>query len=171
MGNIEKILILGDGSMKRKYIFIVFLPIFCFLYTNQVFASRAFAPEKIPPVIYKDIKFVAENSSPENMGIVQAFHVNTDKLIWSKKVYTVKINPNVEEDTQEIYIKEMKIENDKLVIINENQKKYILNPNTGNDFNNKNILTRIVIILIPVAVIICMVIKQYRKRKKTKNSI
>jgi len=114
--------------MKRMYIFIVCLLIFCFLYVDQVYASRAFEPAKIPPLQYRNIKLIAENSSPDNMGIVQAFNSNTNKLIWSKKVYSVKIKPYIEADTQWIFIKEMKIENDKLIVINEKLKKYILDP-------------------------------------------
>ena len=152
--------------MKRNNFFIVCLSIICLLYTNQVYASREYAPATIPPVIYKDIKIVAENSSLDNMGVVQAFNINTNKLIWSKQVYTIKINPHIEKDTQMVFIKKMMIENDKLVIIDEYLKKYILDPNTGNDFNKRHKWLIIIIILISVTVIIYIVFKQYTKIKR-----
>lgn len=151
--------------MKRKYFFVVCLSIICLLYTNLVYASREYAPATIPPVIYKDIKIVAENSSLDNMGVVQAFNINTNKLIWSKQVYTIKINPQIEKDTQMVFIKEMMIENDKLVIIDENLKKYILDPITGNDFNKRH-KWLIIIILISITVIIYIVFKQNTKIRR-----
>ena len=76
--------------MKRKYVFIVFLLVFCVINPQQVFADRT-APVKITPIIYQNIKIVAENDSPENMGVVQAFDIDTNKLIWRKQVYKVSV--------------------------------------------------------------------------------
>ena len=149
--------------MKKKYTFIMFLLVFCFLCTVQVFASRAYELEKIPPVIYKDIRIIAENNSPDNIGVVQAFNVNTNKLIWSKKVYKVRRSPFVEEDTQLIFIKEMKIENDRLIVINENLKSYILDPNTGKSLNART--NSIIIIAIAILVIIIMYVVLKRRKK------
>lgn len=64
--------------MKSKYTFIVLLLTFFLLNSAEVLASRAFLPAKIPPIIYKDIKIVADNSSLDKMGIVQAFDKNTN---------------------------------------------------------------------------------------------
>lgn len=93
--------------------------------------SKAYAPSAIPPVLYKDIRILTENSSQYNMGIVQAFNTKTNKLIWSKKIYEVNIDSNIEEDVQLVFIKDMKIENDKLVVINEKNVSYTLDPYTG----------------------------------------
>lgn len=93
--------------------------------------SKAYAPSAILPVLYKDIRILTENSSQYNMGIVQAFNTKTNKLIWSKKIYEVNIDSNIEEDVQLVFIKDMKIENDKLVVINEKNVSYTLDPYTG----------------------------------------
>jgi hypothetical protein len=90
----------GGDSMKKSYIVFISLLAFYFIVSIQAFASRAVAPLKIPSILYNGIKIVAENSSPENMGLVEAFNVNTNSLIWSRKIYEVKINPTIEEDTQ-----------------------------------------------------------------------
>lgn len=140
----------------------MFLLIFCLTYNVESFASRAYAPEKIQPVIYKDLKIVAENSSPDNMGIIQAFNVNTNTIIWSKKVYKVKINPHVEDDTQWIFIKKMKIQNDKLIVINEKDKEYTLDANTGKVLDGNS---SIIIIVIAIPVIISLAIVLINKKK------
>lgn len=152
--------------MKRKYSVMILLLIFFLLNTGEVLASRAFSPAKIPPIIYKDIKIVAENSSPDNMGIVQAFDINTNKLIWSKQVYEVKMNPRVEADTQWVFIKDMKIDGDKLVVINEKQKMYTLDPNTGNNLDKSNSVI-IGYIAIPIVAITLMLIVFIKRKTRS----
>ena len=151
--------------MKKKYRLITFLLIFCLINPVQVFASRDRAPVKITPIIYKDIKIVAENSSPYDMGIVQAFDINTNKLIWSKQVYKVKLKSNVEADTQWVFIKDMKIDEDKLVVINERQKMFTLDPITGENLDKNNSVT-IIYIAIPIFVITLMIILIMKKKSK-----
>ena len=155
---------MGGDCLKKRHIIIVFLLAFCFICTVQVFASRAYAPIIISPIIYKDIKIVAENSSPNNMGIVEAFNVNTNKLIWSKKVYKVKIKPGVEEDTQWIFIKEIKINNDKLLVVNEYNKIYQVDPNTGKVLNDNNKVIAPASLIITILFIAILYI--YKKRRK-----
>jgi len=153
--------------VKKKYTFIVILLVFYFFYTVQVIAMRANEPAKISPIMYNDIRIVAENSSLENMGIVQAFDAKTNEQIWSTKVYKVKIKRNIEADTQWVFISEMKIDGDKLIIVNEKRKVYTLDPNTGRDLSKdhsiKNYLKIIKGIAISTAVILLII---YMKRKK-----
>lgn len=88
-------------------------------------------PPKIETVIYKNIRIVAENSSPDTMSLVEAFDINTDKLLWSKEIYKVKMNPSIEADVQWVFIEELRIEDDRLIVINERQQIFILDPGTG----------------------------------------
>ena len=150
--------------MKKRFTKIIFLLAFCFICTLQVFASRAYAPITISPIIYKDIKIVAENSSPDNMGIVKAFNVNTNKLMWSKKVYKVKIKPGIEDDTQWVFIKEIKINNDKLLVVNENNKIYKVDPNTGKVLNDNNIV--IIVASLIIITLFIAIFYIYKKRRK-----
>ena len=143
--------------MKKKYTFILLLLVFCFSDTVQVFASRANEPAEIPPIIYNDIRIVAENSSPDNMGIIQAFDANTNELIWRTKVYKVKIKRNIEADTQWVFISEMKIDGDKLVIVNEKKEVYTLDPNTGKDLSKDHSIRRYIKIIIGIAISIAVI--------------
>ena len=142
--------------------FIVLFLAVCLLNPVNVFASRV-SPVKISPIVYKDVKIVAENYSPDNMGVVQAFDIKTNKLIWSKKVYEVKIKPRVEADTQFVFIKEMKIDGDKLIVVNEKEKAFTLDPYTGEDLDSSSLVIG-PMIAIPIIVIILIVVV---KRKLT----
>lgn len=153
--------------MKRKYSLIILLLTFLLLNSVEVLAIRAFSPAKISPIIYKDIKIVVENSSPYNMGIVQAFDINTNKLTWSKQVYEVKMKPNVEADTQWVFIKDMKIDGDKLVVINERQKVFMLDPITGENLEKSNSVT-MRYIAIPTLLIMLVIIFIMTKNSKFK---
>jgi len=143
--------------LKKKYIFITFLLVFYFINNLRVSADRGL-PAKIEPIIYNNIKIAAENNTPDNMGIVQAFDVNTNKLLWSTRVYKVKIKNGIEEDTQWIFIREMKIENDTLIIINERNKVYELDPVTGKDLNKIYYISSKIILFSAVSVIIIRLI-------------
>lgn len=121
--------------MRKIYTLIVLIVVFCTVNLNIVSASRAFSPNVIPDIFYRDLRISAENSTPENMGIVQAFNQNTDKPVWSKKVYDVIISKSIEEDVQEVFIKSMTIDKDKLVIVNERNERFELNPMTGKTYS------------------------------------
>jgi outer membrane protein assembly factor BamB len=140
--------------------FIVLFLVFNLLNPVNLFADRE-APEKIPPIIYKNLKIVTENNSPGNMGLVQAFDINTNKLIWSKQVYEVKIKSRVEADTQWVFIKDMKIDGDKLVVLNEKQKVCTLDPTTGENLDK---IVTILYIVLPVTLIILLFIIFTRKK-------
>ena len=165
MAVIDFLIKVGGTYLKKKYIRIVFLLVFCFIYTTQLYASRAYEPAKIASIMYKDIKIVAENSTPDNMGVVQAFNVNTNKLVWSKKVYKVTIKPGVEDDTQWIFIKEIKIDNDKLLVINESNKIYEIDPNTGEIVNHNNSIVIIRVSLVSATLFIVLFYMHKRRRK------
>ena len=155
---------LGGVCMKKRYTLIVLLLVLYFICTVQVFASRSSLPAKISPVIYNDLRIVAENNSSDNMGIVQAFNVNTNKLIWSKKIYKVEIKSGIEEDTQWIFIKEIKIDNDKLLVVNESNKIYEVDPNTGKVLNDNNWIVISVLSLIIITLFI-VTVYMYRRRR------
>jgi outer membrane protein assembly factor BamB len=148
--------------MKKIYKTIMLLLTLCFLFTLHVLAKRS-TPEVISPIIYNDIKIVAENNSPANMGIIQAFDTKTNKLLWSKKVYNVVVNPLVEADTQWVFIKEMKVNDNKLIVINERGKVYTLDPNTGKILTRNNLRTATVIIIL---IILFLVFFAIRRKKK-----
>jgi outer membrane protein assembly factor BamB len=101
------------------------------------------------------------------MGIIQAFDTNTNELIWSTKVYKVIVNPFIESDAQWVFISEMKIDGDKLVIVNERKKVYTIDPNTGKDISKGHLIRSYLKIFISIAistVVILLIISIIRKK-------
>jgi hypothetical protein len=70
----------------------------------------------------------------------------------------------IEEDTQWIFIKEIKIDNDKLLVVNENNKIYEVDPNTGKVLNDNNWIVISVLSLIIITLFI-VTVYMYRRRR------
>ena len=155
--------------MKKIYICILFLIILCIVGSNTVFADRD-GPAIMPPISYHDLKIVAVNTH-QSMGVVQAYNKDTNKLIWNRKLYEVKIKTSLEEDFQLIFIKSMKIVNDKLIIVNERNVVYELDPDTGKYFNIiKVIIKKSVTILIMLLIVCTLMIRKKMKADKMRKA-
>jgi outer membrane protein assembly factor BamB len=132
---------------------------------NDAHADRE-APVPVEPVIYNNLKIVTENT-PETMGIVQAYSQTTNELVWSTEVYHVNIKKWIEADTQWIFIKSMKIENTALIIIDEKNRTYELNPDNGQKIK-KNIgtgtITATIWILLFGIILAATCIKMFKRK-------
>jgi len=91
-------------------------------------AKRA-APQKITPVIHEGVRYEAPI---DQMGFVVAFDNATGKKLWEKRIYKVWFKFWLEKDVQTIYITEMKIENQRMMIRNEKDEVYSLDLKTKN---------------------------------------
>ncbi len=89
-------------------------------------AKRA-APQKVTPVIYEGVRYEAPI---DQMGFVLAFDNTTGKKLWEKRIYKVWFKFWLEKDVQTIYITDMRIENQKLIIRNEKGEYYSLDLKT-----------------------------------------
>ncbi len=96
-----------------RYIFVTSF-ILTLVFVVPCSAKRA-APQKVNPVIYEGIRYEAPISQ---MGFVVAFFNATGKKLWEKGIYKIWFKFWMEKDVQTIYITEMKIENQKLIIRN-----------------------------------------------------
>jgi len=107
--------------MRR--IFFLCLIIICLL-PLRVYSKRV-APAKVEPVIYEGVRYEAPTSK---MGYVEAYDAASGKKLWEKKAYDVKYNLALERDVQDVFIKELKIEETKqgadLIVIDEQDRKY-----------------------------------------------
>lgn len=63
---------------------------------SEAWAKRA-APKPVTPVVQNGVKYVAPNESGRQ-GKVEARNEKTGEKLWDVVVYTVKIDPNLEED-------------------------------------------------------------------------
>jgi hypothetical protein len=115
-------------DMKRINLLVATLGIFGLLMANSAEAKRL-APKEVEPVVYNGVKYIAphwgyEYGWKQNGGYIQAWDIKTGKKLWEKRVYEIKYDPWLEKDVQDVFITSLSIEDGKLVVINEEGRKY-----------------------------------------------
>lgn len=101
---------------------------------NLIKAKRA-EPMAVEPFTYRGVKYVAphfkmKNKQVQRGGLIEAWDIKTNRMLWDLKIYETKYAPTLEQDVQDVYIASLKIENGKLLITNERNEKYALNLET-----------------------------------------
>ncbi|HXC98436.1 MAG TPA: hypothetical protein VN048_03780 [Verrucomicrobiae bacterium] len=115
--------------MRVQPIALIVVTTAMFLWAGSAYAKRA-APKPVPPVIWQGVEYRAP-LDVEKIGHVQAFDRASGLKLWETTVYTITINPILEQDVQWVFISEMHVEDGKLVITNEDGKTYRLDLKTG----------------------------------------
>lgn len=122
-----------EGILKRTYLFILFMAV-----GFPVFAKRN-PPPFLYPVddgIYRYV--VRENGLPDKKHVYKGGHVVaylkiTGEVVWEKYLYKVKLDPEVEEDVQNVYLQQMYLDDpDRLVLQNERGEWFVLDRRNGN---------------------------------------
>jgi outer membrane protein assembly factor BamB len=115
----------------------LFLVFFCWALLGPVWAKRQ-PPPFIPPLDDGIYRFVLrENSQPNKQDIYKGGHVQaylkaTGEMLWEKYLYKVQLDPSVERDVQDVFIREMYLDNpNRLVLENERGEWFILDRRTG----------------------------------------
>jgi outer membrane protein assembly factor BamB len=115
-------------------IFLILALLLCVL---PALAKRT-APPFILPVddgIYRFV--VRENGQPDKKHVYKGGHVVaylkvTGDMVWERYLYKVKLDTQVEEDVQNVYIQQMYLEDpDRLVIQNERGEWFVLDRRNG----------------------------------------
>jgi outer membrane protein assembly factor BamB len=95
-------------------------------------------PPFIPPLDDGIYRFVLrENSQPNKQNIYKGGHVQaylkvTGEMLWEKYLYKVRLDPSVERDMQDVFVREMYLDNpNRLVLENERGEWFILDRRTG----------------------------------------
>jgi hypothetical protein len=94
--------------------------------------AKRLPPKKVEPLVYGDLQFTVSRGGA--VGEVQAHNVSNPEnpcLIWKKTLYTVHYHPTLEKDVQDVFIRSLKIEDGVLVVENEHNEMYKLDPQTG----------------------------------------
>ncbi len=151
-----------------------------FIFTFFVCEAQAkrTVPPEVEPLIYNGIKIVTSAEKPDEQmessfsTYIEALDNSTGEKLWRKKVYTIKLNPKIEKDVQWIFISKIEIENEKLIITDENEKKYLLELEQNNTQKVKSILENILkmnwyILVIIVFLIIFTILFVVKKLKTT----
>ena len=90
------------------------------------------APAEVLPVTVGNIEYSAphRNGTHRKMGLLEARDLKSGKLIWSRQIYAVKYDPDLEGDVQDVFIKSLTAEGNHLIITNERNSKYQLDLNS-----------------------------------------
>lgn len=80
-------------------------------------------PAAVAPVLAGGVRYVAPNDDGRR-GYVQAWDTHTGKLVWEVTVYTNAINPDLEEDVQWVFIKQLRLAEGKLRVMDERDQAY-----------------------------------------------
>jgi hypothetical protein len=89
-------------------------------------AKRA-QPKPVTPIFYDTIQFQAPDSL---MGFVVAKDKRTNKEIWTKQVYKVSYDKDLEQDVQDVFIDSLIVKCNYLFIHNEANQVYKIDINT-----------------------------------------
>ena len=95
----------------------------------QLAPAKRIAPVNVAPVIYKGIRYVAQNDDGRR-GYIEAWNVGTNKKLWELTIFTNRIDPNLEEDVQWVFIKALNIQDGRLMVTSESGKTYQVDVNT-----------------------------------------
>ena len=113
--------------MIKKFYLISFL-----LLATLLTEAKRGAPAEALPVTVGNIEYSAphRNGTHRKMGLLEARDLKSGKLIWSRQIYAVKYDPDLEGDVQDVFIKSITAEGNHLIINNERNSKYQLDLNS-----------------------------------------
>jgi len=88
-------------------------------------SAKRGAPPKVEAVVYEGIRYTAPNDNGQVVSI-EAYDAASGKKLWAKEIFRNKIDPSLEADVQWVFIKALVVRNGNLLIINEKDRKYVL---------------------------------------------
>ena len=113
-----------NSDRKIATLFLIAL----FAVPAAVLAKRTPAPV-VEPIVYNGVRYTVPNDKGTK-GYVVARDIATGKQLWKKTIFRKCICPFVEHDVQWVFIKQMRLEEGRLVIVNEGDKAYSLDLKT-----------------------------------------
>lgn len=90
-------------------------------------------PKPVTPVEHNGITYKAPTYDPKTgytVGFVEAYDTKTNRRIWSRQIYVVKLNTEMESDAQDVYITGLSLKDNKLFISTERGFEYELDIST-----------------------------------------
>lgn len=95
--------------------------------TESAFAKRA-SPKPVPPVVYKGITYSAPNPGGSENYVIASDSTGTEQF--RIKVFDTPIDPRMEEDVQWVFITELKLSGDFLLVEDEKGRCFAINLTT-----------------------------------------
>ena len=87
--------------------------------------AKRVGPPKVNSVVYQGIEYRAPTGRM-NIGMIEAWGVKSNRLIWRRQIYVVKYQEWLEQDVQDVFINRIEPQNGALIITNERGDKYSL---------------------------------------------
>jgi hypothetical protein len=127
-------------------------------------SAKRSAPPVVIDVVYNNIRYTP---SVIEKGYVEAWNTLNNQLIWKKKAYDIEYDPTLESDVQDILITRLKVENSKLVILNEKGDTYYidLSKEPGFRVQNSVFTPKVIFFIIAIMAILSLGAFIYSKRK------
>ncbi len=95
--------------------------------------AKRVAPTRLAPLSYKGVTINSEASKLEK-NIFSVFVVakkNDGEIVWKTKLYSIKFVEALESDVQEVHLKTLNLNGDRIEAIDERQRKFIINAVDG----------------------------------------
>ena len=101
--------------------------------------AERMAPKPIAPIDHNDVTYSVphfvqflgdDDEQTQNGGYVLARDKKTKRIKWLVQIYVTKYNKFLESDVQDVFITEIKLKDDTLIIKDEKGRNYSLNINT-----------------------------------------
>ena len=89
----------------------------------QLASAKRLPPVKVDPVVYEGIRYVAPTDDGRR-GYIEAWDAGTNKKLWERTLFTNRIDPNLEEDVQWVFIKALNILDGRLIATSERGETY-----------------------------------------------
>lgn len=96
------------------------------LFYSNVHAKRA-APTKVKPVASGTMEYRAPQSQ---IGCIEAWNTESNEMSWRRQIYVIKYQSGLERDIQDIFITNLRLTENQLIVSNESNSEYSLDLNT-----------------------------------------
>lgn len=98
------------------------------LSSPAVLAKRG-APAKVEPIVHAGVRYSVPNDNGRRAYVVAADE-KAGRRLWEATIFTNVIDPELEEDVQWVFVKQMKLKDGKLLITSEKGETFQLDPAT-----------------------------------------
>lgn len=94
----------------------------CLGFVSIAWAKRS-PPEPVAPVKSGNIEYRVDH---RQMGCVEAWDLEHKEMLWRRQIYTVRYQPDLERDVQDVFITAIELKDKTLTVKNERQSAYAL---------------------------------------------
>jgi hypothetical protein len=95
--------------------------------------AKRLPPADVPPVTYEGVRYEAphfDNPCGQNGGCVVAYDDATGAQLWALKIYCTQYDSGLETDVQDVFITSLSVENGQLIVTNEKNLQFTIDPRT-----------------------------------------